>query len=76
VYSSPSSPSTSTGVYRRSKACLAEAGLAAEEKLGRPLTSEEKAEAAEKLRAVLDEVEDARTLDARIEHAADLLDGE
>ena len=48
---------------------------AAEEKLGRPLTDEEKEEAAERLRAVLDVLEEPRALDARLEHAADLLDG-
>jgi hypothetical protein len=39
-----------------------------------PLTAEEKTEAAEKLRAVLDDLEEPRALDARLEHAADLLE--
>jgi hypothetical protein len=54
----------------------AEAIAAAEAKLGRPLTAVEKAEATEKLRAVLDGLEEPRALDARLEHAADLLESE
>jgi hypothetical protein len=52
-----------------------EATAAAEKKLGRPLTAQETAGAAEKLRTILDELEEPRALDARVEHAADLLEG-
>lgn len=53
-----------------------EAIAASEEKLGRPLTAEEKTDAAKKLRAALDELEEPRALDARLEQAADLLEGQ
>jgi len=61
---------------RTTRRLTEEAIAAAEEKLGRPLTPEEKAEAAEKLRKLVDEVSEARERDARLEHAADLLEAD